>query len=154
VALTSKKSPHHDRVVTSDNDNQVDGDHDHDFYWYNKAAFLKQVHRQVSRSRLKINAAMHNLTRMREYCAWKNRLEIGISKTVALRTHPPFGVSSAQRPASGRVSGVDDSSHPKDASASFYREITQAIRKSIRIGDNGPDHDNPSRTARLSRKMS
>ncbi len=56
---------------------------------------------------------------------------------------PPLGAGPAQRP----VSGVDDSSHPKDASASFHREIAQAIRTSIPIGDNGPDHDIPSRTA-------
>jgi hypothetical protein len=28
VASTSKKPPHHDRVVAGDDDNQIDGDHD------------------------------------------------------------------------------------------------------------------------------
>jgi hypothetical protein len=45
VGSTSKKVPHHDRVVAGDDDNQIDADHDHDFNWYNKAVFRKLVHR-------------------------------------------------------------------------------------------------------------
>jgi hypothetical protein len=54
VASTSKKPPHHDRVVAGDSDNQIDGDHDHDFNWHKKAGLLKLVHRLILRSRQKM----------------------------------------------------------------------------------------------------
>jgi hypothetical protein len=52
VASTSKKSPHHDRVVARDSDNQIDGDHD--FNWQVKPGLLKLIHRLISRSQQKM----------------------------------------------------------------------------------------------------
>jgi hypothetical protein len=41
VASTSKKPPHHDRVVAGGDDNQIDGDYDHDFNGHEKARLLE-----------------------------------------------------------------------------------------------------------------
>jgi hypothetical protein len=88
-SLPPEKCPSNSKIVAKDGQDDVDGNDDRNFYRYDHPCFLKSVHGlNLAIKRVKMIPAIQIITEPTTVGRSQLCLDIKISKTVALRTHP------------------------------------------------------------------